>query len=314
MVGCHNDNGVSAVNFDDADVWFTGLRNFAGLTGALLLVGILANAYLLRLTSRSRFPVCWEAVRLSLRYVCVIDLFLCFVFTSVIMWLWVNFHTGCGVSLSLRCARFDSKHLWRLGILFVGSGVVVVCHQECLLHTFQHETSLINQHSGRTLKLLRDNAIVGAICVVSYSFLPRFAPDIHLSFCIVDGWMSSRTVCLFPLSVAVNVILGVVILSRTSPPEVDSERQDVMQATGGDFSDKAIDSLPLHDYENNFDKITHSRWNRFLIAASASVLTWFVLVAPMAFPGNLLETVFVMVSVSTLYSVWSACSLFRYWT
>ena len=231
----------------------------------------------------------------------------------------MNFHTGSDVTLTLRCAQFDLKHVLRLGFVIVGSGVVVVCRQVCILNTFQHETSLINQHGGRTLKLLRDVVIVGAICVVSYLFLPNFAPDIHLSCCFVDGWMTSRTVYLFPLPVAVNVILGLIVFARTSPPEVDAERQNVTQTTGGDFTDKAIDSLPLHDYENGFDKITHSRWNRCAIAASASVLTWFVLVAALALAGIILqppnvETVFVMVTVSTLTSVWSACSLFRYWT
>ena len=318
-MSCHNDSGKSAVNFDDADVWFTGLRNFAGLTGGLLLVGILANAYLLRLTSRSRFPVRWETFRLSLRYSSVIDLSLCFAFAPVMMWPWVNFLAGGDVPLSLRCARFDVKNVSRLGFVLVGSGVVVFCRQVCMLNTFQHETSLINQHGGRTVKLLRDVVIVGAICVVFYLFLPNFAPDIHVACCFVDGWMTSRTVYIFLLPVAVNVILGVVVLAPTSPPEVDTERQDVTQTTGEDFAGKAIDSLPLHDYEKGFDKITHSRWNRFVIAASASVLTWFVLVAALALTGILLQppnvdTVFVMVSVATLYSVWSACSLFRYWT
>ena len=319
MVGYHNDSGESAVNFDDADVWFTGLRYFAGLTGALLLMGILANVYLLRLTSRSRFPVRWETVRLSLRYSSVVDLSLCFAFALVILWPWVNFVTGSDVPLTLRCARFDVKYVLRLVFVLVGSGFVVFCRQVCMLNTFQHETSLINQHGGRTVKLLRDVVILGAISVVSYLFLPNFAPDIHLVCCFVDGWMTSRTVYLFLLPVAVNVILGVVVLAPTSPPDVDAERQDVTQTTGGDFADKAIDSLPLHDYENGFDKIKHSRWNRFGIAASVSVLTWFVLVAALALTGILLqppnvETVFVMVGVSTLHSVWSAFSLFRYWT
>ncbi|KAK2160230.1 hypothetical protein NP493_1659g00022 [Ridgeia piscesae] len=247
MVRCQNDCGETAVNFDDADVWLIGLRNFAGLTAALLLVGI----------SPTR--------------------------------------------------------------TYYG-GIVVVCRQVCMMNTFQHETSLINQHSGRTLKLLRDVVVkVGAICVVSYLLVPSLAPDIHLSCCFVESWMTSRTVYLFLLPITVNVILGVIVLARTSPPEVDADRQDVTQTTGGDFVDKAIDFLPLHGYENGFDKITHSRWNRFVIVASASVLTWFVLMVAMALEGILLqppnaETVFVMVSVSTLYSVWSACSLFIYWT
>ena len=316
MVGCLNDCGDPAVNFEDADVWFSGLRNFAGLTGALLLVGILANAYLLRLTSRSRFPVHWETARLSLRYSSVIDLSLCIVFVPVIVWSWVN--TGCDVDITLRCELFDVVQVSRLGFVPVGCGVVVVCRQMCMLHMFQHETSLIKEHGGRTVKLLGNVAIVGAVSVVSYLLLPKFAPDIHLHFCFVDGWLTSRTVYLFLLPVAVNVILGVVVLARTSPPEVDIEQQDVTQNTGGDLSDKAIDSLPLHDFENAFDKMTHSRWNIFVILTSESVLTWIVLMAALALAGILLQppnvgTVFVLIGVSTLQGVWSAYAVFRYW-
>ena len=322
MVGCHNDSGEPAVNFEDADVWLGGLRNFAGLTGALLLVGILANVYLLRLTEWSRFPVHWETGRLSLRYSSVIDVSLCFVFVPIMLCSWVNFHSGSDVSITLRCELFDVVQVSRLGFVPVGCGVVVLCRQMCMLYMFRHENPLIDQHGGRTVKLLRDVIIVGAVSVVSYLFLPKFAPDIHLHFCFVDGWMTSRNVYLFPLPVAVNIILGVVVLVRTSPPEVDVEQQDVkltLNNIGGDLSDKAIDSLPLHDFENGFDKITHSRWNKFVIVTSESLLTWFVLVAALALAGILLQppnvgTVFVLIAVSTLPGVWSACAVFRYWT
>ena len=207
--GSHSDESI--VNLNGVDICSSGLRNFAGLTGALLLVGIVANAYLLRLTGRSRFPVQWKTVRLSLRYTSVLDLSLCFVLVPVILWPWVNCQTGSNVSLTLRCAHFDVERLLFLGFVFVSSGVVVVCRQVYMLNTFQHETSLINQHGGRIVKLLRDVAVFGAVYIVGYLFLPRFVPDIHIPCCFAEGWLTSRAVYLFLLPVAVNVILGVVV-------------------------------------------------------------------------------------------------------
>ena len=315
MIGYYNDSGDSIVNFDDADVWFSGIRNFAGLTGALLLVGILANAYLLRLTGRNRFPLHWETARLSLRYSSVIDLSLCFVLVPVILWPWVNYQTD--VSLTLRCTRFDVDHVSFFGFVLVCIGVVVVCRQVCMLNMFQHETPLINEHGGRTVKLLRDVVILGTVSAVSYLFLPKFAPDIHLICCFVDGWLTSRNVYLFPLPVAVNVILGVIILARRSPPEVDAERQQLTQTTCGDLPDKAIDSLPVH--VKRFEHMTHSQCDRAVILAWASLLTWCVLAASMALVGVLLQpsnvgTLFVVVSVSTLHSAWTVYAVSRYWT
>ncbi|KAK2153391.1 hypothetical protein NP493_2318g00017 [Ridgeia piscesae] len=40
--GSHSDESI--VNLNGVDICSSGLRNFAGLTGALLLVGIVANA------------------------------------------------------------------------------------------------------------------------------------------------------------------------------------------------------------------------------------------------------------------------------
>ena len=319
MGGCYNDSGDSIVNFDNADVWFSGLRNFAGLTGSLLLVGILANAYLLRLTGRSRFPLHWETARLSLRYSSVLDLSFCFVLVPVILWPWVNFQTRTAVSLTLRCTQFDVVHVSYFGFVLVCFGVVVVCRQMCMLNMFQHETSVMKEHGGRTAKLLRDVAIVGAVSVLSYLFLPKFAPDIHLTCCFVDGWLMSRNVYLFPLPIAVNVILGVIVLARRSRPEVDAERQPLTPTAGGDFSEKATNPLPVHDFVKRIEHITLSRWRRAVILAWVSVLTWCLLAAAMALAGVLLQppnvgTLFVMVSASALHGAWTVYAVSRYWT
>ena len=319
MVGNYNDSGDLFVDFDDADVWFSGLRNFAGLTGSLLLVGILANAYLLRLTARNRFPLHWETARLSVRYSSVLDLSLCVVVVPVILWAWANFQTRTDVSLTLRCTRLDVNHLSYLGFVLVCIGVVVVCRQMCILNMFHRETSLMKEHGGRIVKLLRDVAIVGAVSVLSYLLLPKFAPDIHLTCCFVDGWLMSRNVYLFPLPIAVNVILGFMVLTRTSRPEVDAERQQLMPTSCGDLSEKATNSLPVDDFVKRIDHITHSPWDRAVILAWMSVLTWCVIAAAMALAGVLLQpvnvgTLFVVVSASGLHGAWTVYAVSRYWT
>ena len=314
--GSHSDESI--VNLSSIDMCTSGLRKFAGLTGALLLVGILANAYLLRLTGRSRFPVHWETARLSLRYTSVLDLSLCFILVPVNLWPWVNCLTGSNVSLTLRCAHFDVERLLFFGFVFVGSGVVVVCRQVYMLNTFHQETSLINQYGGRTLKLLRDVAVFGAVYIVAYLFLPRFVPDIHIPCCFAEGWLTSRAVCLFLLPGAVNVILGVVVCARTLPPDVDVERHHVTRTTSSDLSEKAIVSHPPHNFAGGLDKITHSRWKRFIIVANAAFLTWIIFVATIVLKGVFLHlnvgTVVLMVNVSPLHSAWTAFYVFRYWT
>ena len=319
--GNHSDESI--INLYGVDKISSGLRNFAGLTGVLLLVGILANAYLLRLTDRSRFPVQWETARLSLRYTSVLDLSLCFVLVPVILWPWVNCQTGSYVHLTFRCAYCDAERLLFLGFILVGSGVDVVFRQVymlnmfqlCTLNMFQNETSLISEQGGRTVKLLRDVAVFGAVYIVGYLFLSKFVPDIHILCCSAEGWLTSE---LFLLPLAVNVILVVVVCARSSPPEVDVERYHVTRTTSGDLSEKAIVSHPPHNVTSGLDKITHSRWKRFIIVAIAAVLTWIMFLATMVLWGVFLHpsvgTVVVIGTVSALHSAWTAFYIFRYWT
>jgi len=303
----------------DGDVLSSGLRNMAGLAGTLLLVGLVANGYLLRLTGRGRFLVPCETARLTLRYSSVVDLSRCLVLASVLLAPWVLFLTGSDITLTLRHSRVGVAQVSHLWSVLIGSGLVVVCRQVYMFYTFRHETPRLHRHRWRTTKLQRDVIIVGAVCIVASLFVALSTPDFDLPLCFAVGAMTSRTLYLFIVLVAVNVILGIVVVARATRPEVDTERYHVTQNTGGDLSEKAVLSLESCDCEDGLDEMTHSRWQRCVIFASVSVITWFPLMVALALVGGVLQpssvgAVVMMVSVSALDSVWSGFAVFRHWT
>ena len=312
-----SDCGESRGDIVDADGdVFSGLRNMAGLTGALLLVGLGANGYLLRLTGRSRFPVPCETARLTLRYSSVVDLSRCLVLASLLLAPWVLFLTGSDITLTVRHTRVGVAQVSFLWSVLVGSGLVVVCRQ---VYMFHQETPRLHQHRWRTTKLLRDVIIVGAACTVASLFVALLTPDFYLPLCFAVGAMTPCTLYLFIVSVAVNVILGIVVVARATRPEVGTEPYHVTQNTAGDLSEKAMLSPESCGCEDGLNETTQSRWNRCVIFASVSVITWFPLIVALTLVGSVLQptsvgAVVMMVSASALDSAWSSFAVFRHWT
>ena len=308
----------------DSGLSLASVRAFSWLVGGLLVVGLCANVYLVRVTARRRFPVRWETFRLILRYSSVVDLSLCTVLASVILWSNVLLHNGSDVILSLQCTHFDLDNVHYCGGIVVASSVVVAARQTVMLFTFDHEVALLRQNSMRTVRLLKDITIVGVVCFLCTMMLTNFAPIVDLQLCHVVVPMTSRTIYLLLVPIVVNVLIGVVFVLRASG--TDSEYERFEMKVKHKFSDdsscnaKTVErSMTSPEVDEAPDEVSDSRWNRFVIILHVAVLTWFIWVAPMAVAGMLMqrvsvETLYLLTAVPVLTSVWSAFAVFRHWT
>ena len=286
----------------DSGLSLASIRAFSWLVGGLLVVGLCANVYLVRVTARRRFPVRWDTFRLILCYSSVVDLPLCVVLASVILWSNVLLHNGSDVTLSLQCTHLHLDNVHYCGGIVVASSVVVAARQTVMLFTFEHEVALL----------------------LGTMMLTNFAPivDLELSHVVVP--MASRTIYLLLVPIVVNVLIGVVFVLRASG--TDSEYDIFEMKVKHKFSDdsswnaKTVErSMTSPEVDEAPDEVSDSRWNRFVIILHGAVLTWFIWVAPMAVAGMLMqrvsvETLYLLTAVPVLPSVWSAFAVFRHWT
>ena len=308
----------------DSGLSLASVRTFSWLVGGLLVVGLCANVYLVRVTARRRFPVRWDTFRLILRYSSVVDLSLCAVLASVILWSNVLLHNGSDVTLSLQCTHFDLDNVHYCGGIVVASGVVVAARQTVMLFTFDHEMALLRQNRMRTARLLKDITIVGAVCFLCTIMLTNFAPIVDLPLCHVVVPMTSRAIYLLIVPIVVSVVLGVVFVSRASDSDSEYERfeTEVKHKFSNDSSCnvKIVErSMTSAEVDDAPDGVSESRWNRFVIVLHVAVLTWFILAAAMAVAGVLVQqvsvdTLFVLTATTVLTSVWSAFAVIRHWT
>ena len=270
-----------------------GLWAFSWLMGTLLVMGLGANVYLIRVSTRHRFPVQWDTFRTILRHSSVVDLSQCFALAAVVFRSVIMSRTGSRLeSSSVQCMRFDINSLLYAGGVVVASGVVVVARQTIMLVAFEQEVALLRQNRMRTARLVRDITVVGIVCLLATTALSPVAPSVDQPLCYVTWSMSSRLYQLVLVPVAVSVLVGVVdVVSR--PP----------------------DTVPTSDSEH----VTDSRWTRFVISAHVAAITWFVLAAALTAAGLLLQPVSVDVLMAltggvVLTSVWSAFAVARHWT
>ena len=301
---------MAAVHFDpESELLLSRVRTSSWLTAGLLLIGVSANVYLVWVTTRRRFTVRWETLRLILHYSSVVDLSMCAVLASVFMWPYVVIYTGSHV----KCTLHDRESLLSRGAILIASGVVVVARQTVTLLAFQDEVALLHRNRMRTARLLRDVAVVGVVYFVASEMCKRFAPVVSWSLCYVVGAMSFRGVHLFLVPIVVTVIIGIVVVTRPV-----AERQP----PGDLLSDKATLTEPSSkapEVERAPEEVSDSRWNRLVIVAHVALVTWFTMMAAMAAAGVLTEpvsadTLFVLTSCTSLTSAWSVFAVIRYWT
>ena len=286
---------------------------FSALLGVLLLTGVLANGFVVWLSTRRHFLIRWQTFRLSLRYSKIIDLSLCAALAATIAWPWQMFDTGSDVIVAVDCKHFGLEKVLYTGVFAAASGVVVVCRQVSMLCTFEHEDVLLNQHSSRTVRLLGDVVIVSVVTFTASLYVKLVVPDFDLPLCFVVHPATPQAVYLFLAPAVVTLALGIAVAAL---PSTDFERPRSIQPTNDDLSDKAI----LVGSRSEVDEVpTHSTWNRLVIVTNVPVLTWCLLLAAIAMAGQLLQPVsvgilFTLTSCMALDGVWSVFSLVRHWT
>ncbi|KAI0217035.1 hypothetical protein LSAT2_031044 [Lamellibrachia satsuma] len=302
------------VNLDvEGDVWLPRIHTFSSLMAVLLGLGFFSNVYIFWITTRRRFPVRWDTIRLFLRYSSVVDVSLCFVLGSVALWPLMVFHTGQATTVTLHCARYDFNLLLLGCVLFIACGVLVVARQVITMFTFDLEMELLRQNHKRTMKLLVTVAVAGVVCFVAWRLLEIHQPVIDLPLCFIVGSMSSRPIYLLLVPVTVNIVVHA------------NERRPVVECLPvilGKLSDnsKLVEHLPQSsEEENGLTEVSDSRWKRLIIVLHVAVVTWFILAAGMATAGVLTEplniyTLLVLTGTTSLTSAWNAFAIFRYWT
>ena len=314
---CHTNYDESTDYFttDSDGSWCRGVWTVTGLASVLLLVGVLSNAYTLWVTTSRRYAVRWETSRLTMRYSSVIDMSMCVVLVAIVLWPWLLFQTGYDIDVTLRCARVDLGKGFLGGLFLIASGTVVVCRHVSMLHTFGDEDALLQQHGWRTVKLMRDVVIVGVVCFLASSLLGRLVRHTDTELCLALGASMPRAINLIIAQVGVHIALGVVVMVTTKRPDVEAERPS---KTVEILSEKAILIKQSHEFENAPGEAPHSRWSRFVIVSSVSVLTWILLAISLALAGLLMQpvdvgTFFVLVVYTAQVNAWSVFAIMRYW-
>ena len=309
---CEESNDYFTNDSDES--WSRGVWTVTGLASVLLLVGVLSNAYTLWVTATRRYAVRWETSRLTMRYSSVIDMSMCIILVSVVLWPWLLFQTGHDIDVTLRCTRVDLGKGFLGGLFLIASGTVVVCRQVNMLHTFDEEDALLQQHGWRAVKLMRDVVIVGVVCMFASSLLGRLIPHTDMELCLALGSPMPRAINLILVQVGVNIALGIIVVVTTKRPDVEAEKRENDEI----LPEKTMPVKPSDEFENASGVVPHSRWSRFVIVSSASVLTWILLAISLALTGLLMQpvdvgTFFVLVVYTAQVNAWSVFAIVRYW-
>ena len=303
-------------------MWLPSIRTFSSLMTVLLAVGFFSNVYLVWVTSRRQFPVRWETFRLFLRYSSIIDLSLCAAIVWIVLRSQLFFHVGDDVTLATECSNYGLGSVYYSSAIVIASGVVAAARQAIVLFTFDDEVTLFNENHLRTIKLLRDVAVVGVAGFVSCKLLNRFSPDFNISLCFITGGVTSRVIYVLLLPLIVNAILGVVVLAQPTDPITGWEQSQLTRVNMIDMPYKAKfadQSLLSSDVEREPAEVSDSRWKRFVIVRNVGLATWFVLTVTMAITGVLtsaihIDTLAYLSGSFALTSAWSAFAVFKYWT
>ncbi|KAK2160383.1 hypothetical protein NP493_1651g00018 [Ridgeia piscesae] len=296
------------------DVYLANKWMFSWLVATQLLVAVCANVCLLRATSQRRFPVHWDTFRVVLRLSGVVDLSLSVAVAVVVIWssLVVNDDT---LTVLCTCYTLDQM-LLASGLVIVG-GIVVCCRQVFVVVLFNDEEPLFRENRFRVVNLMGTVSLVAVVAVVIAAVARYLLSSFDVSVCFVDdGTVPPRSGYLLVLPVIVHIGLGVAFVAQAKCPET---RRKQSPSVHMDVScEKHVEQSTLAVQDGRIE-LSDSRWKRFILVVNVGVITWFIIGVSIVMAGvyGLPPSGGTLVLVSgyaAACSVWSAVSVFRYWT
>ncbi|KAK2185637.1 hypothetical protein NP493_229g02009 [Ridgeia piscesae] len=303
---------MAAMSVETRDRLLSRILTSFLLTTVLLLVGGLANVHLVWLTTRRRFPTRWETFRQIVRYASIVDLSLCAVLASVVLWPYVTILAGSDVAVTPTCTWYDRECLRFSGAMVVGCGIVAAARQTVTLLTFPEEEALLCRNRMRTARLMRDVTVVGVVVFVGSELCEHIVPEFRFSVCYVVGPMTCRAAFLLLVPVVASVAIGGVVLARAvaEQPRADQSSH---------AAKLAAELLPPEGDERAPEEVSDTRWNRVVVVIHVAVVTWFTMALAMAAAGVLTEPVtatmlYLLSSCTSLTSAWSLYAVLRYWS
>ena len=298
----------------DGDTSFWRVLTWYGLTGLLLLLGFCVNAYIVWASIRRRFVVRWETYNMNLICASVVDLSLCTFFASVLLSSLVQMRSGSDATMAEQCFPLEYPTGAPFCLTFIVTcAVVVAIRQACVLFVLEDEAAPV-EYRSRTVRLLRDVAIVAVACValsaVCRLCLPAITPPMCFLVASNTTTRESAYLHLIPV-VVVDVAFCFVLFSRATRHNSDCEMPQTVQ----EHSDKlklADRSSSCSDDRTQVDR-SHKRVNCLTFVSSWAVGMWFVL-AIMVMAGVLrhpvsIGTLFGLSGAAALDSVWSGIAL-----
>ena len=295
------------------DVWLANTRAISWLVATQLLVAVCANVYLLRATSQRRFPVHWDTFRVVLRHASVVDLSLCVaVAVVIILPSWVlNDDT-----LTVSCTCYTLDQVLLAGAVAVAGGIVVCCRQAFTLVLFDDEAPQFRENRFRVVNLLRAVSVVAVVGLVIATEAKCLLPSFEWSLCVFVGTVPPCAAYLLVVPVVIHFGLGVAFVAQAKRSEDGRKQSPPVHI---DVSCEKLAEQSSLTVQDGRIEIGDSRWRRFILEVNVGIITWFIMTASMVIAGTLItppsvDTLLIMIGCTTAFSVWTAISVFRYWT
>ena len=292
------------------DVWLANTRAISWLVAVQLLVAVFANVYLLRATSQRRFPVHWDTFRVVLRHSSVVDLSLCVAVAVVVIWSSLVLNND---TLTVSCACYTLDQVLLAGAVVVAGGIVACCRQVFVLILFDDETPLLREHRFRVVHLLRAVSVVAIVGVIIATVAKYLLSSFEMSLCFVLGTVPPRAGYLLVVPVVIHFGLGVAYVAQAKPSEAGRKQSPSVPSCKNLVEQS---SLAVTD---GCTEIGDTRWRRFNLEVNVGIITWFIMAASMVMAGlhglpPSGGTLLLVSGCTASCSVWSAVSVFRYWT
>ena len=291
-------------------------RSFSWLVATQLLVAVCANVYLLRATSQRRFPVHWDTFRVVLRHASVVDLSLCVAVAVAVVVIWSSLVVNHDpLTITPLCYSLDQMLL--ASSVVIAGGIVICCRQVFALILFNDEAPLLRDNRFRVVSLLRAVSVVAVVGVVIAAVVPCLLSSFQVSVCFVDdGTGPPRAGYLLVLPVLVHISLGVAFVAQAKCPEIGCKSSPSVHM---DVScEKLVEQLSP-TAQDGYTELSDSRWKRFSLVVNVGTITWLTMGASIVATGvhglpASGDTLVLVSGFTAACSVWSAVSVFRYWT
>ncbi|KAK2192600.1 hypothetical protein NP493_26g05052 [Ridgeia piscesae] len=295
------------------EVWLANKWIFSWLVATQLLVAVCANVCLLRATSQRRFPVHWDTFRVVLRHASVVDLSLSVAVAVVLIWssLVVNDDT-----LTVLCTCYTLDQMLLTSAVVIVGGIVVCCRQTFVVVLFDDEEPLFHENRFRLVNLMGTVSVVAVVAMAIAAVARCLLSSFDVSVCFVVGTVPPRAGYLLVLPVLVHIGLGVAFVAQSKCPET---RRKPSPSVHMDVScEKLVEQSSLAVQEGRIE-LSDSRWKRLILVVNVGVITWVIVGAGIVMAGvHSLPpsggTLFLVSGCTAACSVWSAVSVFRYWT